>query len=161
MIDERPTSRSRRRTARLWLLVSLLSLGACTHSSIQPYEVIDCRCKNGICPDNRCNVQIALTPSCEGRLTEAEVLLGSYLEQQTVKPGARYETCFSLAPGEKVTILVRGDEWEWGPTEETCGTPNLGRSIQLTLDCCECVADSDCVRIGKGTRCQPDCLCGE
>ena len=145
---------------QLFLLLGIITIAtsACQHAAIRPYETVQCLCA-GSCPADRCNFIISLSATCKGRADLAEVLIDTYLEEGVATPTKPLLSCYSIPVGSKASIFVRGDDWEWGPQEESC-TPSLaGKAISLVLDCCECITDADCAAAGK-TSCLNDCLCG-
>lgn len=140
------------------VIIGLALLGACQSNHIKPYDTIQCQCQ-GACPANRCNFTVTLASTCKSRADVAEVLIDSYLELAVATPSKPLVSCYSIAVGEKASVIVRSDDWEWGPQEEHCTAANAGGTVALVLDCCECVTDADCAAIGR-TTCLPDCLCG-
>lgn len=123
------------------LLLAGAAVAACESAPpVDDLPLATCLCTDGVCPPDRCGLQLEVAAdNCTGEVTKVEVILGSAVDPEILRPGQKTRTCLTLGRGETATFYARSDgDWQWQETL-TCPAAQPGESqgpiIARVLNC--------------------------
>jgi len=91
---------------------------------------------DGICPPDRCGLELIMALDCEGKLESAEVAVDQCVQPDELTPGGRFVACATIPKGQTRQVVIRSQDWVW-KTTALCPAGQAGQVVPVAVYCLE------------------------